>query len=73
MKDTKYAGWGNLEVPQHCGINFHNPHNQFGSTCAVQYLLENVDFTELTGDKIFHFGPSDGNPMAPTFIANDKR
>ena len=71
MKNTKYAGWGSLQVPQHCGINFHNPHDKFGSTCAVQYFFEDVDFSDLRGDSIFHFGPSDGNPMAPMFIAND--
>ena len=51
MKNVTYAGTrqhantGALVSPQHCGMEFHNENGKPGSTCHVQYLLENVDFS----------------------------
>lgn len=41
-----------------------------GGTCAIHYLLENVDLSRVGAVKA-SFGVSGGNPISPMYIAKD--
>jgi hypothetical protein len=42
--DRQHWGAGNLMSPQHCGMpNYNGGHP--GGTCAIHFLLEDVDFS----------------------------
>lgn len=61
IRRVKMAGFTHIQGPQH----------GFAPTMSVQYILEDMDWTESTANTRLRFGSSGGNPVTMLYLAKD--